>query len=48
MTRNEPIQWLESTLTDSIVVLDGGMGTNIQGAGLGETDYRSERFKNFP
>ncbi len=48
MTRDERIQWLESTLTESIVILDGGMGTMIQGAGLGESDYRGERFKDFP
>ena len=48
MTRVERIQWLESTLTDSIIILDGGMGTMIQGAGLGESDYRGERFKDFP
>ena len=48
MTRDERIQWLESTLTDSVVILDGGMGTMIQAAGLGESDYRGERFKDFP
>ena len=48
MTRDERIRWLESVLRESIVILDGGMGTMIQGAGLGESDYRGERFKNFP
>ena len=48
MTRDERIQWLESTLSESIVILDGGMGTMIQGVGLGESDYRGERFKDFP
>ena len=48
MTRDERIQWLESTLLESVVILDGGMGTMIQGAGLGESDYRGERFKDFP
>ena len=47
MTRDERIQWLESTLTDSVVILDGGMGTMIR-RGLGESDYRGERFKDFP
>jgi len=47
MTRDERIQWLETALKESIVILDGGMGTMIQGAGLGESDYRGERFKNF-
>lgn len=32
MTRDDRIEWLESTLTESIVILDGGMGTMIQGA----------------
>ena len=48
MTRDDRIEWLESTLTESIVILDGGMGTMIQGAGLGESDYRGGRFKDFP
>ena len=48
MTRDDRVEWLEATLTDSIVILDGGMGTMIQGAGLGESDYRSERFSDFP
>ena len=48
MTRDDRVEWLEAALTESIVILDGGMGTMIQGAGLGESDYRGERFKNFP
>ena len=48
MTRDERIQWLESTLTESIVILDGAMGTMIQAAGLGESDYRGKRFQDFP
>ena len=36
MTRDERVEWLEVALTESIVILDGGMGTMIQGAGLGE------------
>ena len=48
MTRDDRIEWLESTLTESIVILDGGMGTMIQGAGLGESDYRGDRFQDFP
>lgn len=48
MTRDDRIEWLEYTLTESIVILDGGMGTMIQGAGLGESDYRGDRFKDFP
>ena len=48
MTRDDRVEWLEAALTESIVILDGGMGTMIQGAGLGESDYRGERFKDFP
>jgi 5-methyltetrahydrofolate--homocysteine methyltransferase len=48
MSRDKRIQWLESTLTESIVILDGAMGTMIQAAGLGESDYRGKRFEDFP
>lgn len=48
MTRDDRVKWLEAALTESIVILDGGMGTMIQGAGLGESDYRGERFSDFP
>ena len=30
------------------MVLDGAMGTMLQGYGLGETDYRGERFADHP
>ena len=30
-----------------IVILDGAMGTQIQGYGLEEADYRGDRFRNF-
>ena len=35
-------------LKERILILDGGMGTMIQGFKLTEEDYRGERFKNFP
>ena len=35
-------------LRERILVLDGGMGTMIQGFKLTEADYRGERFANFP
>lgn len=35
-------------LQERILVLDGGMGTMIQGFKLKEEDYRGERFKAFP
>jgi len=47
MNRSERIDWLLNTLPNEIVILDGGMGTMIQGAGLGESDYRGSRFANF-
>lgn len=39
---------LESALAERIVLLDGAMGTMIQGAGLSEADYRGERFADHP
>lgn len=47
MNRTERIDWLLNTLPNAIVILDGGMGTMIQGAGLGESDYRGTRFADF-
>lgn len=35
-------------LKERILILDGGMGTMIQGFGLKEEDYRGERFADFP
>ena len=35
---------IESLLDKRILVLDGAMGTMIQAKGLGEADYRGERF----
>lgn len=35
-------------LNERILILDGGMGTMIQGFGLKEEDYRGERFADFP
>jgi Methionine synthase I (cobalamin-dependent), methyltransferase domain len=48
MTRDQRIDWLETALGEQIVILDGGMGTMIQGAGLGESDYRGTRFADYP
>jgi len=39
---------LPQLLRERIVVLDGAMGTMIQRYRLGESDYRSERFKDHP
>ncbi|MGM9760866.1 MAG: homocysteine S-methyltransferase family protein, partial [Parabacteroides sp.] len=35
-------------LKERILVLDGGLGTMIQGFHLTEADYRGDRFKDFP
>ena len=37
---------LEALMRDRIVVLDGAMGTTIQGYKLSEADYRGERFRD--
>jgi 5-methyltetrahydrofolate--homocysteine methyltransferase len=37
---------LEAALAERIVVIDGAMGTMIQGHGLGEADFRGERFRD--
>src|SRR5262252_819282 len=38
---------LEAFMRERIVVLDGAMGTMIQGYKLSEADYRGERFRNW-
>jgi len=42
------INKLESLLAERILVLDGAMGTMIQGYELAEADYRGERFADHP
>jgi len=44
MNRNDRIASLLRTLDERIMLLDGAMGTMIQGFGLTEEDYRGERF----
>ncbi|MGI9224340.1 MAG: methionine synthase [Woeseiaceae bacterium] len=44
MERQSRIRSLFEALERRIVLLDGAMGTMIQGFGLGEDDYRGERF----
>lgn len=39
---------LESALQQRILLIDGGMGTMIQSHQLQESDFRSERFRNWP
>ncbi|MDP6182738.1 MAG: methionine synthase, partial [Gammaproteobacteria bacterium] len=39
------LERIKALLEQRIVVLDGAMGTEIQGYGLGEADYRGKRFE---
>lgn len=39
---------LSAALRERILVMDGAMGTMIQHLGLGEQDYRGERFADWP
>ncbi len=41
------IDRLDSLLRERILILDGAMGTMIQGYTLGEADYRGARFRDF-
>jgi 5-methyltetrahydrofolate--homocysteine methyltransferase len=47
-TRAERLALLGPLLARRIMVLDGAMGTMIQTYGLGEGDYRGERFAGWP
>ncbi len=47
MEREERIATLMQALDERILLLDGAMGTMIQGFGLTEEDYRGERFADF-
>ncbi|NVO99591.1 homocysteine S-methyltransferase family protein, partial [Photobacterium damselae subsp. damselae] len=38
---------LQQRLAEQILIIDGGMGTMIQGYKLTESDYRGERFANW-
>jgi len=40
--------YIKELLNDRVLVLDGAMGTMIQKLGLGEQDFRGERFRNHP
>src|SRR5512143_221426 len=46
MATNE-VHPLDRLMRERIVVLDGAMGTMIQGYKLSEHDYRGERFRNW-
>ena len=47
MERNERIASMMHSLDERILLLDGAMGTMIQGFGLTEDDYRGERFADW-
>ena len=47
MSRAERIDALFAALEERILLLDGAMGTMIQGFGLGEDDYRGDRFADW-
>ncbi len=46
--RNARLQALQHALSQRILILDGGMGTMIQSYKLEESDYRGERFVDWP
>ncbi len=48
MTRQDRIAALKAAAKDRILILDGSWGVMIQKMGLGEADYRGERFKDHP
>ena len=48
MSTSDRFETLQQLLSERIVFLDGAMGTMIQGFGLSESDYRGERFKDWP
>ncbi len=47
-TSSERTQALRELLEQRVVILDGAWGTMLQGAGLGEGDYRTEQFADHP
>jgi 5-methyltetrahydrofolate--homocysteine methyltransferase len=48
LTRSRRLELLPALLRERILVLDGGMGTMVQGHRLSEADYRGERFADWP
>jgi Methionine synthase I (cobalamin-dependent), methyltransferase domain len=48
VTTPERTGLLEQLLKERILLLDGAMGTMIQGWKLGEQDYRGDRFARYP
>ncbi|MDO6745619.1 methionine synthase [Gilvimarinus sp. 1_MG-2023] len=48
LDREQRIAQLKQAITERILILDGGMGTQIQSLKLSEADYRGERFADYP
>ena len=48
MNRNTRIQKLHDAIAERILILDGAMGSLIQSYQLEESDYRGERFSDWP
>ncbi len=48
MTDNPRTEQLKQAIAERILILDGAMGTMIQGYKLEEADYRGERFADWP
>jgi 5-methyltetrahydrofolate--homocysteine methyltransferase len=46
MSASNRTKLFESRLRESILVIDGAMGTMVQGFGLEEADFRGDRFKD--
>ena len=47
MERRQRIEALHQALSERILLLDGAMGTMIQGLCLGEDDFRGDRFRDW-
>ncbi len=47
MTRDQRIAALKATVDKRILIIDGGMGTEIQRRKLEEEDFRAQRFKDW-
>jgi len=47
MSRQQRLEQFQQLLSQRIAILDGAMGTMIQGYKLGEDDYRGERFADW-
>ena len=45
---SDVVAQLNARAREAILIIDGAMGTMIQGYGLSEADYRGDRFKDWP